>query len=130
MTVVLTAGLKAGSIAQLITVLLIFVFVLFITAYITKLVGGYQKMQGRNRNLEVIETLRITNTKYVQIVRAANKYIVIGVGKNEISMLTELDADELVDFTADVSSNKESFADIILKAKNKIRKDSNEQNNE
>ena len=130
MTVVLTAGFRTGSIAQLFTVLLIFVFVLIITAYTTKFVGGYQKMQGRNHNLEIIETVRISNTKCLQIVRAANKYIVIGVGKNEVTMLTELDESELIDFTADVSSNKESFTDIILKAKNKFRKDGNEQNNE
>ena len=91
MVIILTKSTLAGSLSQLITVILIFAFVLFITVFATKYVGSYQKMQGINRNLEVIETIRVTNNKYLQIVRAANKYIVIGIGKDEITMLTEID---------------------------------------
>lgn len=84
-------------------------------------------MQGKNRNLEVIETARISNTKYVQIVRAANKYIVIGVGKNEVTMLTEIDEDELINLNTEKDGEKESFASVIAKAKDKLRKGKNEQ---
>jgi len=130
MATVLTMVSNTGSVAQLITVILIFILVLVITVYTTKFIGGYQKAQGKNRNLEVIETIRVSNTKYIQIVRAANKYIVIGIGKNEISMLTEVDEDELINLGADKDSVKENFASVILKAKEKLRKDNNEQNNE
>lgn len=121
MAIVLTAGSRTGSIAQLITVLFIFILVLLITALTTRFVGGYQKMQGKNRNLEIIESARVANNKYVQIVRAADKYIVIGVGKNEVSMLTEIDGDMLTNvgnenaFSGGIS--KESFSEIINKAK-------------
>ena len=127
MIIVLTAVSKTTSVAQLFTVLLIFILVLVITVYTTKFVGGYQRMQGKNRNLEVIETARISNTKYVQIVRAANKYIVIGVGKNEVTMLTEIDEDELINLNTEKDGEKESFASVIAKAKDKLRKGKNEQ---
>jgi len=126
MAIVLAAGSKTGSISQLITVLLIFILVLAITALTTRFIGGYQKMQGRNRNLEVIETVRVANNKYVQIVRTADKYIVIGIGKNEVSMLTEIDEDALVNISGANSSGTgstgctsitESFSDVIGKAK-------------
>ena len=83
----------------------------------TRLIGNYQKMQGYNRNLEIIETLRITNNKFLQIVRVADKYIVIGIGKDEVSMITEIDGDELLKVSAEKGNIKESFTDIINKAK-------------
>ena len=79
MVIVLAKSSTAGSISQLITVLLLFVLVLAVTAFTTKFIANYQKVQGVNRNLEVIETLRITGNKYLQIVRAADKYFVIGI---------------------------------------------------
>ena len=47
---------KTDTFAQFITVLVIFAFVLFLTAAVTKWIAGYQKTQNKNRNIEVIET--------------------------------------------------------------------------
>lgn len=116
MTLLLTNSSRAGSISQLITVILIFVLVLIVTVYATKYVGSYQKMQGFDRNLEVIETMRLTNNKYLQIVRAADKYIVIAIGKDEVTMLTEIDGDELISVSSDKGSMKDSFAEILSKS--------------
>jgi len=127
MVIILAKSTLAGSLSQLITVILIFLFVLLITVYATKYVGNYQKMQGINRNLEVIETLRVTNNKYLQIVRAANKYIVIGIGKDEITMLTEIDEDELLKISTEKGTNiKETFSEIISKAGIKHKSNNNE----
>jgi len=123
MTVLLTAYKGTSSVAQLITVLLIFILVLAMAAFTTKYVGNYQKMQGVNRNMEVIETLRITNNKYIQIVRAANKYIVIAVGKDEISMLTEVDENAIKYASSDNGSFKNSFSDLFGKAVKKFNKE-------
>ena len=129
MTTVLAMSSSAGSVSQLITVILIFALVLFVTVYTTKLVGSFQKMQGVNRNMEVIETLRIANNKYLQIVRAGNKYFVIGVGKEEVSMLVEVGEDELIKLNSDKSNMKESFADIMSKAGISVRKGNDKSNN-
>lgn len=58
---------KADSYAQFITVLLIFVAVLAVTAWVTKWIAGYQKKQGVESNIEVRETVRIANNKYIQL---------------------------------------------------------------
>ena len=129
MTTVLAMSSSAGSVSQLITVILIFALVLFVTVYTTKLVGSFQKMQGVNRNMEVIETLRIANNKYLQIVRAGNKYFVIGVGKEDVSMLVEVGEDELIKLNSDKSNMKESFADIMSKAGISVRKGNDKSNN-
>ena len=86
------------SIFQLFVVLIIFIGVLAATYYITKWIAGYQKAQQFNRNLEVVETLRITNNKFVQIIRAGdNHYYVIALGKDEVVMLGEISGDDLKD---------------------------------
>lgn len=129
MATVLAKSSSAGSISQLLTVVFIFILVLLITVYTTKFVGSYQKMQGVNRNMEIIETLRIANNKYLQIIRAGNKYFVIGVGKDEVSMLTEIGEDELIRLNSDKSNMKESFADIMSKTGISFHKGNDKSNN-
>ncbi|MDO4188806.1 MAG: flagellar biosynthetic protein FliO [Lachnospiraceae bacterium] len=129
MVIVLAKSSTAGSISQLITVFLIFILVLFITVYTTKFLADYQKGQYVNRNLEVIETMRVANNKYLQIVRTADKYIVIGVGKDEISMLTEISEEDLIKMSTDKSGAKDTFASIFAKAGKSLNKDNNKSNN-
>ena len=91
----LTRVSTTDSYLQFITVLILFVFVLGITYATTRWIAGYQKNKMISGNLEVMETLRIANNKYVQIVRAGSKYLVIAIGKDEIHMLSELSEEEI-----------------------------------
>lgn len=84
-----------GSYAQLITVLLVFVVVLGITAATTKWIANYQKQQSAGGNIEVIETSRISNTKYIQIIRVGETYIAIAVSKDAVTLLGEVSGDQL-----------------------------------
>lgn len=123
MSIVLLKG-SGSSVIQLITVLLLFVFVLFITAWTTKYIGNYQKLQGMNRNLELIEAIRISNNKYLQVVRAGEKYLVIAVGKDEVHMLTELSKEEII-LTGSATNDTvtfDSFKSYLNGARDKIRK--------
>ena len=70
------------SLMQLIGVLIIFVFVLIITYFTTTWVGGFQKIQMSKGNLMVLETIRIANGKFLQLVKAGEQYFVIAVGKD------------------------------------------------
>lgn len=109
------------SFAQLITVILIFLFVLALTYYTTRFVGKYQKTQMQSRNIEVIETFKVTANKFIQIVRTGDKYLVIAIGKDSITMLAELTEDEL-DFTPAETKGTESFQEILNKAKELVHK--------
>lgn len=111
---------------QLLGVLLIFVFVLAITYFTTKWIAGYQKSRSFNKNLKVIETLRLTQNKYIQIVEAGEIYLVIGVGKDEITMLTTLTKEQLKDLdTYEVTKQKEAgenFQEILNRLKDHLPK--------
>ncbi len=84
------------SYLQFLTVLILFVFVLVITYVTTKWIANYQKGKAVGSNMEVMETLRITGNKYLQIVRVGKKYLVIGIGKDEVHMLAEVSEEDLV----------------------------------
>ncbi len=86
--------MSVSSISQLITVVLIFVLVLAATFYVTKWIARYQKVSGVGSNIEILETCRLSTTKYIQIIRVASKYVVIAVCKDSVTVLTELNDEE------------------------------------
>ena len=77
--------MSVESYLQFIAILIIFVLVLGLTYYVTKWLAGYQKEKNSGRNIEVLETGRISTTKYIQIVRLGDKYMAIAVGKDEVT---------------------------------------------
>lgn len=121
MSGILLAGWE--SIWQLFCVFLIFLFVLAVTYFTTRFIGQYQKTQAFNRNIEVIETFRIANNKYLQIVRAADKYLVIAVCKDTVTMLAELSGDSVEKLPQKGELlESESFQAIMEKARKIIPK--------
>lgn len=106
----------SNSYAQFITVLVVFVIVLGITAITTKWIAGYQKRQNGSGNVEVIETSRIANNMYIQIVRVGEKYMVIAVCKDTVTMLCEIPKEQLKTCNA---SQKMHFKEILDRAAKK-----------
>ncbi len=102
-----------GGYAQLITVLLVFVAVLGITAATTRWIANYQKQQGAGGNIQVIETARISGNKYVQIVRVGETYKVIAVCKDSVTLLGEVPSEQL---HLDPAGRNPSFKELLDKA--------------
>ncbi len=113
----LTVSDSANGIIQFLTVFVIFVFVVAITLFTTRWIGNYQKGKSLGANIEVIETYKITNNKYVQIIRMGEKYLAIAIGKDEITFLTELTEDG-IHLTENVSEPMLDFASVLEKIKN------------
>ena len=111
------------SFVQLISVLLIFVFVLIITLVTTRWIARYQQGMMYNRNIQVIETLRVSNNKYIQIIKTGKKYLVISVCKDTICALTELSEDQLELSVVDGENTErvsKNFQEILDKLKDKF----------
>lgn len=84
-----------SSLIQLVGILIIFCFVLVITYLVTRWIGGFQKSQMAGQSLQVLDTVRIAANKYVQILKIGDVYLVIAVGKDEVTMLAKLTAEEI-----------------------------------
>ncbi|MDE6518453.1 MAG: flagellar biosynthetic protein FliO [Acetatifactor sp.] len=80
---------------QLITVLVVFVVVLSITALVTKYIARYQKAQGVGSNIEVLETAQIAVGKYIQLVRLGGTYAAIAVCKDTVTMLCQVPEEQI-----------------------------------
>lgn len=105
----------ASSIGQLITVLIIFAFVLIITYFTTKWIGNYQKDKAPGENIQIVETKRIDQNKMVEIVRIGDRYFALGLGKETVTTIAEISKDSL-QFPIDNKTNF-SFKDFLNKAK-------------
>lgn len=115
MNLILTGS--TDSYAQFITVLLLFVIVLAVTALTTKWIANYQKQQGVGANVQVVETERISNGKYIQIVRIGEKYVAIAVCKDTVTMLGEIPEEQLkITGTAQGFSFKQFLAKAVNKS--------------
>ena len=101
-----------SDIAQLFTVLIIFIDVLVISMLCTKWIGNYQKMQASSGNAEVIETVRIAPGKWVQIIRVGSRYKVIAVCKDTVTYLGDVEESDIK--TGD-SSEKKTFSEVLSK---------------
>lgn len=111
----LSVATEMDGYVQFMTVLILFVFVLAITYLVTRWIANYQKNRAGSGNLEIIETCRVASNKYIQIVRAGEKYLVIGIGKDEVHMLSELSAVELE--LKEEGKQTDAFVDILEKVK-------------
>ena len=87
---------RVDSIGQLLTVTLIFIYVLALTYFATKLTAGLQKGRLAGSNVEILETFKIAPTKYIQVVRIGNKYFSYVVCKDTVTLLGEMTEEDIV----------------------------------
>lgn len=122
--ILLTAHNQLESVVQLITVTLIFIFVLFITYWTTRFAGNYKKQQMVGKNIQIVETVSISNSKFLQIVKVGNKFFLISLCKDMVSLLSELNEED-IDLQTPVNSG-DAFKSILEKFKKNEQVNSNE----
>ena len=71
------------------------------------------------RNMEVVDTMRISSSKYLQIVRAGDKYLAIAVCKDTVTMLAEIPKESLMlQDNMQTGGYQPGFREILEKIKN------------
>lgn len=118
--VIASMSSRIEAFAQLLTLLIIFIFVLAVTYYVTRFVGNYQKNKLSGSNINIMETMRIANNKYIQIVKIGSRVFAIAVAKDTVSYLCELDEDELIykeSSSGKMLINNDNFKEILEKFK-------------
>lgn len=117
---------SVDSFFKLISVLLVFVFVLAITYVVTRWMAGYQKVRMKSKNLQIVESIPAGNNKMICLVKAGTEYLVVSIGKDEIHPLMTLKEEQLTDFSFmnedDELITGESFQEIFGQLKDKMSK--------
>ena len=109
---------SSDSILQLLGVSILFIFILAITYYTTRFVGGVKLGQTKKGNFKVLETYKIAPNKYLQLVKIGTRYFAISVGKEDIRFIAELNKNEIVQQEHSAKQNS-NFLEIISKVINK-----------
>lgn len=120
----LTVLTGINGIVQLITVAVLFVIVLVMTYLTTRFIGNYQKGHLSGTNIQIIDTMRLSQNKLIQIVRTGDKYFAIAVCKDTVTLLGELDHDSIVSVQKDVTGEK--FESILNRFRKKEQEDKQE----
>lgn len=109
------------SVGQLVVLILLFIFVLFLAYLAARIAGGFQSnIMNKKSNVKVIEVFQLSNNKYIQIVKIGEHYLALAVCKDNVTLLTELDVSEVREQVT--AMEPINFKSILDKMKNE-RKD-------
>ncbi len=116
-TGILLMGSTIENVLRFIFTLFIFVVVLGLTYYVTRWIAKYQQGITPKSNIHIMDTCKISPSKYVQILKVGETYLVIGVSKDNITMLAQLEESQLGDISLYKDVKEESFSSILEKVK-------------
>ncbi len=115
------------SVWDVISLILIFIFVILLAYFATKFVAKYQSnMLNNKNNIRIIESFRIDSTRLILIVKIAGDYYALAYTKDSVTVIDKLNPDEINNLMADntsKSNNKLDFKAILSQVKNKNSKD-------
>jgi flagellar protein FliO/FliZ len=117
---------SSGNIGELIFLVIIFVLIIAACYYVTRFIGGKQLKQMKNSNFTVLDTYRVTQNKFLQLVRMGNQYVVIAVTKDNLTVIAQLSEEEIIkpeDKSTQVTSFKHVLSDFINKKKSEEKVD-------
>ena len=110
-----TVSLANNSVAQFISVTVIFLVVLAVTYFTTRWIGSYQKKQISCGNIKIVESLRLSGNKILEGVNVGDKYFLIAVCKDTVTTIGEINGDELV--LTDNTKTGETFGNVFSRFK-------------
>ncbi len=106
--------------AQLFYNFLIFIFVIILAYYLTKVVA-HKRMQVLNsKNIKVLEMVSLGVGVSIGIVKVGTKHMLVSVSKEKITLLTELDGEDLTfDDISSMPNFQEQFKKLLNTNKGK-----------
>jgi flagellar protein FliO/FliZ len=78
-------------------IVVLVLFVVLLAYFTTKLLVAARsgRLRSTKRDLEVIESIGVSQQAWVSIIRAGSRYILLGITKENITLLSELDKETL-----------------------------------
>lgn len=101
-----------GSGLELFGLILLCIIIIAASYFVTKLIAGKQIKQHGESNFKVIDTYRVTQNKVIQLLKVGEKYIVIAICKDTISLLTELTEEQII-LHKEGNGQGKNFKDIL-----------------
>ncbi len=115
MLVVLSEFSTLASIIKLVALLIVFVLLLFAAHLFTKWYARSTYGNSRTKNIRIVESQQLSPGKNIVIVQIGKKYVSYIQSKDTISVLTELEEDDLDLSPQEIRET--SFRDVLKNAK-------------
>lgn len=90
-------------VGQFFSSLLLLGIILVAFYFLAKVVASYRYKGNKNSNIKIIESIGIGYQSMIQLIEVGNKIILIGVTKDKITFLCEVDKDSIKE--GDLNSN-------------------------
>ena len=113
------------SVLKLIGLIILCILIIAASYFTTKFVGQRQLRGSAKSNFRNIDIYRISTNKYLQIVEIGEKYFCIAVAKDNITLIAELDKEDIKNFPP--APGEKSFKEcmsLVLNKKKAGKKDS------
>lgn len=81
-------------------ILLVFACIIGLCWFALRMMGRVRGRGGATKNLQLVESILVGSQNMVQLVRAGERYLVIGVSRERVTLLAELDASQVREFEA------------------------------
>ena len=116
-----------NMIAQLFFILIVFIGVIVLAIYMTKMVGGarYSK-RGMGGNLRLIDSIGLGFQNGIHLVKAGKKYVLLGITKDRITFLSELSESD-IEQAEDSDSERPSFDNYLSRILNRGNESNSQQ---
>ena len=119
--VLLVSSYDIQMIGRFICLFLLFAFVLFLAYIAARITGSYQSnVMNKQSNIRIVEVVRISANKTIEIVKIGDRYLAIAVCKDNITLLAELDESEIRE--QEKTLEPIDFKQILEKMKNERSK--------
>lgn len=107
------------SVLKLIGLIILCILIIAASYFTTKFVGQRQLKGSAKSNFRNIDIYRISTNKYLQIVEIGEKYFCIAVSKDNITLIAELDKEDIKNFppAPGEKSFKECMSEMLNKKK-------------
>lgn len=106
-----------GGIIQLFGILILFFLILYGAYLASKFAARFQNGRVSGKNMTIIEAISVGPGKTLQIVRVGKTYMVVGVSKDQITYLKEIDPSELQQTQNEFSVSFGNVLDKVLHRK-------------
>lgn len=93
--ILLTVGKTGDAIMQIGLMLIIFIIVLALAYYVSRFVGMQNRQISTKKNIKIVESAHISQGKLIQIVSIGKKYFILGVTKDNIQLIGEIQEEDL-----------------------------------
>lgn len=112
-----------SAVAKMLSALGVVILLAYGALYALRRMMGKRHGGGSNSSLEVLQTTHVGQHKTISLVRVGQRSVLVGVTDQQISTLTELDAQETEDIVgaATVPESKDGFASLLSVATDRLK---------